>query len=224
MVRPSLFYGLLFCALISGPYFAHAQAEKKQFPLNKKDSLAEWQEKVFRGRVLYSIDPDPKTGHLIAQSDKACSGLLYRMQFYPKNTPMISWQWQVVKFPDAQKTSADQGGWIEKDDYAARVYVIFPSWYFMHTETLEYVWDETSPEGTVKTSPYFNKIKIIVAETGKKNLKKWVSEERNIYEDYKKAFGKEPGRVGAIAIMTDTDNTLSTAEALYKNLKVGYKK
>ena len=102
--------------------------------------------------------------------------------------------------------------------------MIFPSWYFMHTETLEYVWDETAPKGTVKTSPYFNKIKLIVAESGKKDLGRWVQEERNIYEDYKKAFGKEPGRVGAIAIMTDTDNTQSSAEASYKEIKVGYKK
>jgi hypothetical protein len=48
--------------------------------------------------------------------------------------------------------------------------------------------------------------------------------ERNIYEDYKRAFGKNPGWIGAIALMTDTDNTLSTAEALYTDIKVGYKK
>ena len=136
----------------------------------------------------------------------------------------MSWQWQVVKFPETRSASSDETGWIEKDDYAARVYVIFPSWYFMHTETLEYVWDPTAPEGTIKTSPYFDKIKIFVAESGNTNLKKWVAEERNIYEDYKKAFGKEPGRVGAIAIMTVTDNTISSAEALYKDLKVGYNK
>jgi hypothetical protein len=51
-----------------------------------------------------------------------------------------------------------------------------------------------------------------------------VYEERNIYEDYKKAFGRKPGAVGAIALMTDTDNTLSVAEAFYKDIKVGYKK
>ena len=48
-------------------------------------------------------------------------------------------------------------------------------------------------------------------------------EKRNILEDYKKAFGRKPGKVGAIAIMTDTDNTRSTAEAHYDELKVGYK-
>ena len=52
---------------------------------------------------------------------------------------------------------------------------------------------------------------------------------KNVYEyyfeDYKKAFGKSaPCYVTAIALMTDADNTLSTAEAFYKDFKVGYKK
>jgi hypothetical protein len=88
---------------------------------------------------------------------------------------------------------------------------------------LEYVWDKNLAEGTLMTSPYYKNIKIIVAESGDKNLGKWVSEKRNIYDDFKKAFGYEPGNVGAIAIMTDTDNTLSTAEADYDEIKVGYK-
>jgi len=129
----------------------------------------------------------------------------------------------VTKFPD-KNTATVKGGWIERDDYAARVYVIFPSWNFMATRSLEYIWDEKLPEGTIITSPYFGNIKLIVAESTTKNLNKWVPEKRNIYEDYKKAFGRFPAsNVGAIALMTDTDNTLSTAEAAYKDIKVGYK-
>lgn len=45
-----------------------------------------------------------------------------------------------------------------------------------------------------------------------------MSEERNVYEDFKKACGREPGEVGAVAIMTDTDNTASTAEADYDDI------
>lgn len=115
-------------------------------------------------------------------------------------------------------------GWIEKDGYAARVYVIFPSLNFRRTKSLEYVRDESLPEGTIMTSPYFKNIKLIVVQSGNKKIGQWIFEKRNIYEDYKKAFGKPPSsNVGAIALMTDTDNTLSTAEALYRNIKVGYK-
>ena len=95
-----------------------------------------------------------------------------------------------------------------------------PKWFPFN---IEYISDENLAEGTIITSPYFGNIKLIVAESGRKNLNKWVFEERNIYEDYKKCFRGTPPLVGAIALMTDTDNTLSTAEASYKNIRVGYK-
>ena len=195
----------------------------KLFNFNKKNALGEWQEKIFKNRVLYIVESKQEGGRLLAKSKKACSGLFYRMKFDPKKYPMISWQWKVIEFPNKSAAKDTQGGWLERDDYAARVYVIFPSWIFTNIKCIEYVWDENLPEGKIMTSPYFANIKVIVAESGKQNLDQWVFEERNIYEDYKRTFGRKPGYAGAIALMTDSDNTLSSAEALYKEIKVGYK-
>lgn len=41
---------------------------------------------------------------------------------------------------------------------------------------------------------------------------------RNIVDDYRRAFGEDPPHVGAIAIMTDTDNTGETATAWYGDI------
>ena len=173
--------------------------------------------------MFYSVKSDKGGGYLLAKSDKACSGLFYKISFSARKFPLMSWEWKVAQFPDKTKSGNTKAGWIEKDDYAARVYVIFPSWNFMNIKSIEYIWDENLPEGTISTSPYFGNIKLIVAESGRKNMNKWVFKKRNIYEDYKKCFKGTPPAVGAIALMTDTDNTLSTAEASYKNIRVGYK-
>jgi hypothetical protein len=229
MRKGNIVYILVFGVIILSVYYAYAYDLPKWFPFNKENSLQEWQEKVFKNKVLYHVEFRKKGGYLLAKSESACSGLFYKVRFKPKNLPMISWSWKVEKFPEKVAPEAaprpdEKDGWIEKDDYAARVYVIFPSLHFIKTKSIEYIWDENIPEGTIITSPYFRNIKLIVAESGRKNMGKWVFEERNIFEDYKKAFGKPPASsVGAIALMTDTDNTLSTAEALYKNIKVGYK-
>ncbi len=212
---------LAICVLII--YKAHSYDLPKWFSFNKENSLQEWQEKIFQNKVVYSVKSEKKDGYLLAESDKACSGLFYRISFDIKKFPMMSWDWKVAKFPDKTKANSAKAGWIEKDDYAARVYVVFPSWNFMNIKSIEYIWDELLPEGTINTSPYFGNIKLIVAESGKKNMDKWVTEERDIYEDYKKCFKGAPPLAGAIALMTDTDNTLSTAEASYKNIRVGYK-
>lgn len=204
-------------------YLSSAYDLPKWFPFNKQNALKEWEEKIFKNKVLYSIKADKENGFLQAKSDKACSGLVYKIRFHSKELPMMRWEWKVERFPSKTRTGNEIGGWIEKDDYAARVYVIFPSWLFTNTKSIEYVWAEDVPEGTIMTSPYFGNIKLIIAESGKGNMGQWVFEKRNIYEDYKKCFGTEPGITGAIALMTDTDNTLSTAEASYKNIRVGYK-
>lgn len=38
-------------------------------------------------------------------------------------------------------------------------------------------------------------------------------------DDYKRAFGRAPGRITAIAIMTDTDNTGAAVEAYYGDIR-----
>ncbi len=214
---------LITLVFAAGNPSALAAQSPKKFPFKEKDALDEWQEKVFRGRVLYSVKTQEDDSYLVAYSDNTASGIFYQIRFDPKKLPMISWKWKVLEFPKKGKIGGGNGGWIEQDDYAARLYVIFPKLSFNLTKSLEYVWDKSLPVGTIKESPYSKNIKIIVIESGSGNINKWVQEKRNIYEDYIKAFNRKPGKVGAIAIMTDTDNTSSTAEAHYDELKVRYK-
>ena len=198
----------------------------KWFSFDRKDALSEWVEKVFRGRVLYTIKPDPEKGYLLAQSEKSASALFYNINYSPKKHPFISWKWKVDKFPskDTQGISTKKG-WIERDDYAVRVYVIFPSFIFTNTRCLEYIWSEFLPKGTILTSPFFENIKLMILESGSDVLGEWVFEERNVLADYRAAFGRDASsNIGAIAIMTDSDNTASSALASYSDIKVGYEK
>lgn len=217
-----LVFVFLIIIFVSWVSFAFAGWMPKWFSFNKTDALTEWNEKIFKGKVLYSVKVDRIDGYLNAYSKNAASGIFYETRFDPRKQPIVSWKWKVIKFPDKKEGLYAHGGWIERDDYAARFYVIFPSFIFTRTKCLEYVWDKNIPNGAIMTSPYHKNIKIIVAESGDKNLGNWVYEKRNIYEDFKKIFGYSPGKVGAIAIMTDTDNTISTAETDYDEIKVGY--
>jgi hypothetical protein len=218
---------LAFLLLSAGVACFSSARLPKIFSFKEKDALDEWQEKIFRGRVFYSIKVKKHDTFLTAYSENSASGIFYEIKFDPRQFPMMSWYWKVINFPSrgpVPDSARDAGAWIEKDDYAARVYVIFPRLSFNLTKCLEYVWDKNLPVGTIITSPYSENIKLIVAESGTNNINNWVFKERNIYDDYRSAFGKNPGNVGAIAIMTDTDDTQSQAEAHYKELKVGYKK
>jgi hypothetical protein len=67
-------------------------------------------------------------------------------------------------------------------------------------------------------NPYTDRVMMFVVESGEAKLNQWVVEERNIYEDYKKAFGEEPPMISGVAIMTDTDNTGESVTAYYGDI------
>ena len=64
--------------------------------------------------------------------------------------------------------------------------------YEMPCETLMYIWENRAPVGTVIANQHTSRVKMIVAESGKVQLGEWREEVRNVYEDYKRAFGEEP--------------------------------
>lgn len=197
----------------------------KWFPFSTEHSLKEWQDKIFKGRVIYKVERRGHEGFLHALSSGSASAIFYKIKerFRAEDFPMLSWKWKIIKFPDKEKLRMRKG--IEKDDYAARVYVIFPSINILASKVLEYVWDESASGEIICDSPYSKSIKLIVVQRGKTEIGKWVFEERDIFEDYQKAFGRKPKlKVGAIALMSDADNSQDVSEAYFDEIKIGYKK
>ncbi|WP_418321270.1 DUF3047 domain-containing protein [Piscinibacter sakaiensis] len=81
--------------------------------------------------------------------------------------------------------------------------------------TLMYVWSNDQAAESVLVNPRTSRIRKLVVERGADNVGRWLSYERDVCADFRKAFGESPGRLLSIAIMTDTDNTRSEAKAWY---------
>jgi len=73
-------------------------------------------------------------------------------------------------------------------------------------------------KGSSAPSPYTKNALIVAVESGSAKTGQWVSEERNIRDDYRKLFGEEPPDVGAVAVMTDTDDTREDITAYYGDI------
>lgn len=189
----------------------------KQFTFDEEKALAKWSKMIMKGQVDYTLLKQGKEGYVQALSDKACSALYYRIGFKLSEYPVLTWQWRVLKFPDLSNAKTD----LEKDDFAARVYVIFPFLSFSSSKFIEYVWAENIPAGTVMDSPAGNNVKKIVVRSGKLPGNEWATEKRNMYEDYEKVFGKKPGmNAGAIAIMCDAEGSKSVAESTFDDIAI----
>jgi hypothetical protein len=103
-----------------------------------------------------------------------------------------------------------------RDDQAAQLYVIFPRWPspLRTSDVLGYVWDTRAPVGTRLTSTQASNVKVIVVASGTAQRGVWRLEQRPIAQDYIALFGRQPPRVGRVAVMIDTNDTRGVAEAL----------
>lgn len=179
--------------------------------------LTGWQTKTFRGKkqTLYSLAKDGDRTVLQTESRQSASGLLRKLDINPAEYPILRWSWKIdhtLKREDARTK--------EGDDFAARVYLVFPGTFFWQTRAINYVWSSHLPKETMLPNAYTKSARIVVVESGEDHVKQWMSESRNIVEDFRRCFGEEPPRLGAVAIMTDTDNTGEEALAWYGDISL----
>jgi hypothetical protein len=172
-----------------------------------------WSEKSFKGKTEYRIVEDAGMNVLQAKSEGTASGLVYEIEYDPQDYPVLTWRWKVANII-AKGDSRTKAG----DDYAARVYVVFPHWFFPKTRTLNYIWANRLPKEAVQANAYLSSAVMIAVESGAEHVGEWRAERRNIVDDYRRAFGEDPPAIGAIAIMTDTDNTGESAVAWYADI------
>jgi len=129
-----------------------------------------------------------------------------------KTSPIVQWSWQVVTLPkggDARKSATD--------DEAAQIYVTFPRFpSAVRSRIISYIWDTTAPVGSIFKSEKTGLVTYVVVRSGPADLGKWLTESRNVLEDYKKIYGEAPVEdVGAISIAIDSNDTNSTAESYF---------
>ena len=171
-----------------------------------------------------------------AQSESSASGLARRMDIDPAAIPWIEWRWRVdALIPGADNTDR------YAEDSPVRVVLAFDGdrrklpmrdqLFFeqakllsggreMPYATLMYIWENRQPVNTLITNPHTSRVRKIVVASGAGDLGQWQTYRRNIVEDYRRAYGTDPGRLVGIAILTDTDNTKQTASARYGKIRM----
>lgn len=174
-----------------------------------------WELKEFAGRAQVDVVMDEDRIVFRLASERSSYALYRDVVLDVKEFPLLTWSWKVTKLP--------AGGDIRErttDDQAGQVYVIFPRWPFprINSDVIGYIWDSRAPAGLRVASPQATNVKLVVLQSGSLRLGQWVREERNVYQDYVELFGKEPPRVGQIAIMIDSNDTRSQAEAFVDDL------
>ena len=141
-------------------------------------------------------------------------GLKKEMSFEIRKYPYLSWKWKAIQLP--------KGGDIRKretDDQAGQIYVLFPKFPSMlNSRSMGYIWDSQTPVGFAGTSKAYSKMKYVVLQSGPAKLNQWITETRNVYEDYKKFFEEDPPTVGTVLLYINTQHTKSSASCDYADI------
>ena len=207
-------YIVVLILLMLQPLFASAGEKSLLIDDFEQGFRPVWKEKVFKGRTDYRVVQEETGKVLKAESHGAASALILEQKIDLKKFPVLTWRWKVENVlakGDARKK--------EGDDYAARIYVIFPHWFFPKTRTINYIWANKLPQGAIVPNPFTSNAMMVAVESGEEHLGEWIIESRNVHADYRAIFGEDPPLAGAIAIMTDTDNTGGSAVAWYDDIR-----
>jgi hypothetical protein len=195
-----------------------------------------WEPMTFSGidrHTSYTLIKDDSRTVIKAHSQNAASGLIRFLRMDPANYPVIQWQWKIDHVLEKGDAKSKQG-----DDYAARIYVAFAfdpdqaSWWerarhkaaaaFSGKEVpgsaLNYIWANKAPKNSIVTNPYIPESMMVAVQSGNSRAGRWITEKRNIVEDYRQAFNQTPPEIIGIGIMTDTDDTGEQTSGYYGDI------
>jgi hypothetical protein len=132
-----------------------------------------------------------------------------------KETPILEWSWKAITLPkngDCRKKATD--------DQAAQLYIVWPRFpEAVRSQIIGYIWDSTAPAGSIVKSEKTSTVTYVVMRSGAADLGKWITERRNVVEDYQKIYGTQPDNPGFISIAIDSDDTVSSAESVFGTIR-----
>ncbi len=172
-------------------------------------------EKTPGSQSVIAIEKEKEFNFLHLKSVDDNFGLKKEISFDIRKSPYVSWQWRATEIPpkgDIRKR--------ETDDQAGQFYIVFPKFpATVNSRSVGYIWDSKTPIGTSGTSTAYSKMRYVVLQSGSGKLNQWITESRNVYEDYKKLFNEEPPEVGAVLIYINTQHTHGKAAIDYADIQ-----
>jgi hypothetical protein len=235
-----LAFALAACATLSDGPPEIALPYVKIFSRNKPaedgklpDGWRRWTLSKFKKPTDYKLVNYEGRTVVKARADASASGLVHKLDIDPQEFPLLAWQWKttaLIKTADNRTRhledsplrvvvtfNGDKDKWSLSDRmFADNVRVLTQQ--EMPYATLMYIWENQAPVDSVLPNLHTSRIKMIVAESGAGKVGRWHDLTRNVRDDYRRAFGEEPGRITSIAVMTDTDNTGESVLAYYGDI------
>ena len=129
-----------------------------------------------------------KDSVLQVHCNKSTGGIAISPKVDLNKTPVMRWRWRVKKYPP----EAD-GRNPQKDDQAVAIYVGMNDG-MLKKKSIAYRWETLTPKAYEGTTTYAKVLSVhyIVMQNSAIPAGTWITETRNIVEDFKRVYGKVP--------------------------------
>jgi hypothetical protein len=176
---------------------------------------AGWTVRAEEGRSVYAVQEEDGRRFLRAVSRGLGVQAGVRREWDLRRYPVLAWWWRPREFPaGADERSA------RTNDSALAVYLLVASSSLLGPKALKYIWSEKVPAGT-RLGSNLGQTQVRVLETGTVRRGEWVEERVDVLRDFRAYFAESGVPVPAgIAVLTDADDTRSTAQGDYADFRV----
>ena len=191
----------------------------EDFETNQSGEFPEhWKGRKKKAKQFYRVADEVNNKYLEAHTKDSHMFVIKKAEVDIAQYPYLNWKWRPNIFPpDGDETVK------KKCDVVASVNVVLVAvkW---KPKTIKYSWSTTLPVGTRSRSPFSKwpaRADIVVIRSGIGDQEGWITEKVNVLEDYKKLYKKESVEsfeIGAIVLMSDSDNTGSESAADYDDI------
>ncbi len=230
LTKPTCWLGLLAGLLLTHAHLSQAQPITAFSKSSAEEPPAPWKVQPFPGsaKPISQFDIINLDGERVLRvvADKSYATLQHDLprRVVPKGS-RLSWRWRLDQaLPDADLRKKNG------DDSPLKVCALFDmpttslgvfergflhaarsiSGQYIPAATLCYVWDHKLPVNTELPNAFTRRVRFIVLNSGDRQLRTWVSHDRDLVSDFRRAFGEEtdtvPPLIG-LAIGADADNT-----------------
>jgi len=125
-------------------------------------------------------------------------------------TPLLEWRWKIVELPAGADVRARA-----TSDLTAHLMVVWPRVpEMLRSRILAYAWGTSEPVGAVERSRKTRTVTFFILRSGAELLGQWLTERRDVVEDYRRVYGEAPDNPRAIAVSIDTNDTHAAAAGL----------
>lgn len=167
-----------------------------------------WRIRVTRGTPDVSVVRDLPGTVLRFKSRSSSFGVERAVDVDPAQYPFLTWKWKVSELPrDGDFRHA------RTDDQAAQILLAFED-----RRILCYLWDSTAPKNTMQSASAIPLLHIfaVVCRSGAAEANQWLSEGRNLADDYRRAFGdRAVPHIRGIRLQINTQHTGASAESYF---------